>query len=131
MRNVYACPHCNVNLKPGVKIVLVAEYRGRKGMILMSPLPGNYRFICDRALAETMKPGAMVAFSCPVCGADLTAPDNKGFVELRLINAGREPRRVQFSRRYGTRATFVITDEEIVAYGDDSEDFSRKNFFGS
>jgi hypothetical protein len=130
MRNVYACPHCEANLNPSVKIVLVAEYRGRKGLILMSPLPGNYRFVCDRALAETLQDGAMVTFRCPVCGADLVAPGNRDFAELHLVAAGRKPRRVQFSRRHGTHATFVIAGEEVVAYGDDSEDFSRKNFFG-
>jgi hypothetical protein len=131
MRNIYACPHCEVNLNPSVKIVLVAGFRGRKGLILMSPLPGNYRFVCDKTLAETMETGAMVSFYCPVCGADLTAPSNQDFAELHLIGAGRKPRRVQFSRRHGTHATFVIAGEEVAAYGDDSDDFTPTNFFGA
>lgn len=131
MRNVYVCPYCAVNLNPSVKIVLVAEYGGHKGLILLSPLPGNYRFVCDRVLAETMEPGAMVAFHCPVCGADLTAPGNSDFAELHLITAGRKPRRLQFSRRHGTHATFIIAGEEVIAYGDDSEEFTRRNFFGA
>ncbi len=131
MRNVYVCPHCGVNLNPSVKIILVAEHRGRKGLILLSPLPGNYRFVCDRALAETMEVGALVKFLCPVCGADLTAAGRRDFAELHLVTTDRKPRRLQFSRRHGTHATFVIAGEEVVAYGDDSEEFWRKNFFGA
>jgi hypothetical protein len=130
MRNVYTCPRCEVNLNPGVKIVLVAQCHQRKGLILMSPLPGNYRFTCDQALAAIMDKGALVTFYCPVCQADLTVPGNSDFAELHLVGAGRKPRRVQFSRRYGTRATFVIAGDEVIAYGDDSDDFWNKNFFG-
>lgn len=131
MRNIYACPHCEVNLNPGVKIVLLAQYKQRRGLILMSPLPGNYRFTCDKALAEIMERGALVTFHCPVCQADLTVPGNSDFAELHMVGSGRKPRRVQFSRRYGTRATFVIAGDEVIAYGEDSEDFSTRNFFGA
>jgi predicted RNA-binding Zn-ribbon protein involved in translation (DUF1610 family) len=131
MKNVYACPHCGANLNPSVKIVLVASYRARKGLILLSPLPGNYKFTCDQALAESVDVGAKVKFQCPVCAADLTAPGNQDFAELHLTSSSGTPRRVQFSRRYGTHATFVIDDDEVAAYGDDVDEFPRKNFFGA
>ena len=131
MKNVYLCPHCSANLNPSVKIVLVAAHRSRRGLILLSPLPGNYKFICDAALAAAVKVGALVTFHCPVCAADLTAPGRRDFAELHLEVAGREPRRVQFSRRYGTHATFVIAGDEVVAYGDDADEFPPKNFFGA
>jgi hypothetical protein len=130
MKNIYLCPHCGANLNPSVKIVLVAMHRGRRGLILLSPMPGNYKFVCDRSLADSMDVGDLVKFQCPVCSADLTAPRDKEFAELHLAASGRSPRRVQFSRRYGTHATFVISDGEIAAYGDDADEFPQKNFFG-
>jgi len=130
MKNVYACPHCEANLNPSVKVVLVAAYRRRKGLILLSPLPGNYKFVCDPFLAETMEAGSLVKFSCPVCAADLTAPGKRDFAELHLIAPGRAPRRVRFSRKFGTHATFVIDGDEIMAYGDDVDEFAQKNYFG-
>jgi hypothetical protein len=130
MKIVYLCPHCETNLNPSVKIVLVAGYRGRKGLILLSPLPGNYKFVCDQRLARSVEVGSLVSFQCPVCAADLTAPGNRDFAELHMLARGRSPRRVQFSRRYGTHATFVIADGEVAAYGDDVDEFPRKNFFG-
>ena len=54
MKNVYLCPHCHSNLNPSVKIVLVASYRQRKGLILLSPQPGNFKFVCDEHVAEVM-----------------------------------------------------------------------------
>ncbi|HOX25328.1 MAG TPA: hypothetical protein PLL30_12855 [Candidatus Krumholzibacteria bacterium] len=130
MKNLYACPHCRTNLNPNVKIILVASYRQRRGLILLSPRPGNFKFICDRPLAETITPGARVTFSCPVCAEDLTAPGNQEFVELHLAAPGVNLRRLYFSRTYGTHATFVDTGEEILAYGEDSREFDRVNFFG-
>jgi len=130
MKNIYVCPHCQTNLNPNVKIILVASYRQRKGLILLSPRPGNFKFICDRKLAETINPGARVIFSCPVCAADLTAAANKEFVELQLASPDGRRRRLYFSRTYGTHATFVDTGEEIRAYGEDTPEFDRVNFFG-
>ena len=39
--------------------------------------------------------------------------------------------KVEFSRVFGTHATFVIDGDEVQAYGDDAEDFNATNFFGA
>lgn len=131
MKSVYGCPHCETVLNPSVKVLLVARYGKKKGMILLSPQPGNFKFICDKTLQESIKPGATVTFFCPVCGADLTSPGNKKFTELWLLDPNGNRRKVEFSRVYGTHATFVIDGSEVTAYGDDADDFNETNFFGA
>ncbi len=131
MKNVFACPHCETVLNPSVKILLVAQYNRKKGMILLSPQPGNFKYICDKSVEKVLKPGATVTFSCPVCGAELTSAGNKKFAELTLIDAGGTRRKVEFSRVFGTHATFIVDGDSVLSYGDDADDFSPTNFFGA
>lgn len=131
MKNVYLCPHCHANLNPNVKIVLVASYRRRKGLILLSPKPGNFQFVWDDHLAEVVEPGTRINFSCPVCHADLTSPANREFAEIYQDAVDHKPRRLVFSRQYGTHATFVDKGDVVAAYGENVEDYDRINFFGA
>ncbi len=131
MKSVYGCPHCETVLNPSVKVLLVVKYSKKKGMILLSPQPGNFKFICDKTVEGALSPGATVTFFCPVCGADLTSPGNKKFAELAFFDPNGHKRKVEFSRVYGTHATFVIDGDEVQAYGDDAEDFNATNFFGA
>jgi hypothetical protein len=131
MKNLYGCPHCETVLNPSVKILLVARYKKKRGMILLSPQPGNFKFICDRSVEKALKAGVTVTFSCPVCGADLTSQGNKKFSELILLDPSGGRRKVEFSRVFGTHATFILDGEEVQAYGDDAEDFNSTNFFGA
>lgn len=130
MKKQFTCPHCDAVLNPNVKIVLVATYRKRRGIVLLSPQPGNYKFICDESVESRLKPGAKVRFSCPVCAGDLTSPAHDRFAELHMGAAGQEPVKIEFSRIFGTHATFVIDGEEVTTYGEDVETFGNTNFFG-
>lgn len=100
-------------------------------MILLSPQPGNYKFICDSSVSAVVKPGASLTFFCPVCTEDLTSPENKKFVELTLIDPNQHTRKVEFSRIHGTHATFIIDGDVVTPFGDDVEDSNPPNFFGS
>lgn len=131
MKNVFTCPHCTAVLNPSVKILLVIGYRKKKGMILLSPQPGNYKYICDDSVEKNLSHGAKVRFACPVCTEDLTSPGNSQLAELSMVVPGGEPRRVQFSRIYGKNATFVFDGEDVTAFGDDAENMGSINFFGS
>ena len=130
MKSVYGCPHCNTVLNPSVKILLVAKYNKKRGMILLSPQPGNFKFICDTSVENLLKPGATVSFSCPVCGEDLTSPGNKKFAELTLQDPNGHMCKVEFSRTFGTQATYLVDGQKVTAYGDDADDFNTTNFFG-
>ena len=131
MKNIYACPHCKTVLNPSVKILLVARYKKKRGMILISPQPGNFRFICDSALHESLRPGDLVNFSCPVCSSDLTSTHDDQFAELSLLTPGKISRRVEFCREFGKQATFIIDGDDVITFGRDGDESSRKNFFGS
>ena len=131
MKNVFTCPHCQTVLNPSIKILLVISYKKFKGMILLSPQPGNYKFICDKSVETHLKPGAKIKFSCPVCTKDLTSRSNSQMAELMLTSPNREPRRVEFSRVYGKHATFIFDGEEIAHFGDDADDLGLGNFFGA
>ena len=130
MKNVLACPHCRVTLNPSVKVLLVASYRSRKGMILLSPQPGNFKYVCDPTVEQSLEPGDVIDFTCPVCAADLTSQGDDRFAELLLLVKGHEERKVEFSREFGTHATFVIDGDEITCFGDDADDWDEMNFFG-
>ncbi|MEN8008139.1 MAG: hypothetical protein ABFS42_14050 [Candidatus Krumholzibacteriota bacterium] len=131
MKNVFTCPHCQAVLNPSVKILLVISYRKKKGMILLSPQPGNYKFICDKSVERNLTPGSKIRFSCPVCTEDLTSKSNSQLAELRMTAPGRETRRVEFSRIYGKNATFVLDGEDVVSFGEDADDLGLGNFFGA
>ena len=130
MKKLFICPHCEVVLNPSVKILLVVAYRNRKGMILYSPQPGNYKIICDKTIEAQLKPGAKIRLSCPCCSQDLTSKANDKLAELQMAGPGQEPVRVEFSRVFGTHATFIIDGEEVTTYGDDADHFGSTNFFG-
>lgn len=130
MKKLFTCPHCEAVLNPSVKILLVVAYRNHKGMILYSPQPGNYKIICDKTIEAQLKHGSKIRLSCPCCSQDLTSKANEKLVELRMVVPGHEPVRVEFSRVYGTHATFVIDGEDVMTYGDDVDNFGSTNFFG-
>lgn len=131
MKNTFLCPHCGSVLNPSVKILLVARHHDRRGMILLSPQPGNFKYICDQTLEEGLKPGDVVAFSCPVCTSDLTSVADHRFAELQLRAPGHPDRKVEFSRAFGTHATYVIDGRSALAYGEDAGDGDPTNFFGA
>jgi hypothetical protein len=131
MKNVFTCPHCQAVLNPSVKILLVISYKKYKGMILLSPQPGNFKFICDASVEKYLSHGTKVRFACPVCTKDLTSRSNSQMSELRMVHANREPRRVEFSRIFGKQATLVYDGEDVVSFGEDADDLGLGNFFGA
>ncbi len=131
MKSIFGCPHCHNVLNPSVKILLVVSYKGKRGMILLSPQPGNFKFICDKSVTKVVKTGATVTFSCPVCAETLTSNRNNKFAELERIDANGNTRLVEFSRVFGTHATFILDGNDVETFGDKACEFPSTNFFGS
>ncbi len=131
MKKSFTCPHCQGVLNPNVKILLVAAGKKHRGLILLSPQPGNYRILHDASLAKTFAVGAKIALSCPLCSEDLTVKGKPDFAELLIQMPGHAPRRVEFSRVFGTHATFIVDAAEVHAYGENADDFDSPNFFGA
>ncbi|MDX2472786.1 MAG: hypothetical protein QNL91_03690 [Candidatus Krumholzibacteria bacterium] len=131
MKNTFVCPHCQGVLNPNVKILLVADTKKDRGLILLSPQPGNYKYLCDKSLHEALSPSGAVELSCPLCNKSLTAPDNKKMAQLELHVTGHKVRQVRFSRVFGTQATFIIDGDDVTSFGEDADDIGSTNFFGS
>ena len=129
MKRTYFCPHCGGDLNPNVKIILRAEIGGQKGLFLFSPQPGNYRVILPNDV--TLRPGDEVDFFCPACGVNLRSAVNTHLAELgfRLEDGTRG--HLHFSRKYGERATYFVTNEKVRSYGDHAETYGDANFFGA
>jgi len=131
MKKTFVCPHCQGVLNPNVKILLIADTGQAKGLVLLSPQPGNYKYLCDHSLEGALHPGETITLSCPLCHADLTSGSDAQLARLELRVASHEPRRVEFSRIFGTHATFIINGGEVDTYGEDAGDFDALNFFGA
>jgi len=116
MKRTYLCPACEAVLNPNVKIILAACRHDQRGLVLLSPQPGNYQAIVAEDL--DLQPGDLVEFHCPVCGALLTSSSDENLASLRFrFSTGLEGR-VLFSRRYGEHATYFVADDGVRAYGE-------------
>ena len=125
----YRCPHCKAILNPGTKLILRISLGGKVGLVLFSPKVGNYQVILPEDFS--IKKGEKADFHCPVCEADLTSPADPLFGEVLRDNPQVGLDRVNFHKVYGEHATFVITKDEVRAYGDDAPEYQDLNFFGS
>lgn len=130
MKWKYTCPHCKSVLNPNVKIVLAARKGKMRGLVLLSPRLGNYKFMCDDEFAEKVNPGEVITLSCPACGDDLTSQVSKKLAEIELHQPGHQVKSVQFSRVLGEQATFILNGEKVIPYGDDADLYDEVNFFG-
>jgi hypothetical protein len=102
----------------------------KRGLVLLSPRLGNYRFMCDEDFAAKVRPGELVKLSCPACGDDLTSPVSNKLTEIELHQPGHQVKSVQFSRVQGEQATFILNGEQVIPYGDDAGLYDEVNFFG-
>lgn len=129
MKRSYICPSCKATLNPNVKIVLVGQVRGKRSLMLFSPQPGNYSLI----LGDTMdlRAGDLVDFLCPACGQNLRSKTDPALAILGFRVGSENDGHVLFSRRYGEKATYFVTREEMRSYGEDAETYSGVNFFGA
>ncbi len=131
MKKKFVCSHCQGVLNPNVKILLIADTGKAKGLVLISPQPGNYKYLCDDSMEAHLHTGETIAFSCPLCHANLTSAADDSLAVLELHVGSHAPRRVEFSRVFGTHATFIIGEEDVDAYGEDADGYDPMNFFGA
>ncbi|MBN2360645.1 MAG: hypothetical protein JXR83_14410 [Deltaproteobacteria bacterium] len=128
MANDYFCPHCRSSLNPGAHVVMRISHRRQRGLILLSPQVGNYRRVLPEGF--DLESGELVDFSCPVCGGDLTSPVDRKLGEVLLRRGVDEYARVNFSKVFGERATFVVETSGVHPYGAHAARYDDLNFFG-
>ena len=122
----YFCPKCEALLNPNVRVVLIAQYRDKRGLLLMNSQPGNYQVICDRGFCHKVAKGDAVDFSCPVCQASLTSESHQNFAELRVVNNDKDkhkPCLLLFSRISKEHATFLYDGDSVKEFGEEADLF--------
>ena len=114
----YHCPNCDKSLTEGKKVHLNFERteHNHKGHIFLEPEPGNYEFYTDPP--TDFKKGERVVFVCSKCKKDLTSKKNKQFAELKMIVNDFISFEALFSTVYGDKRTYIVTQDEVDAYGD-------------
>lgn len=101
----YCCSECKARLNPDRIIVLVAHHEEQRMLVGFHPDPGNYEIFVPPGTA--VEKGSVWEFSCPVCRANLAAPDHANLCAID-ITEGNETRRVLFSRVAGEQVTIVV-----------------------
>jgi hypothetical protein len=119
----YLCPQCDSLLNPNVRVVLIAHYREKKGIVLMNSQPGNYQVICDKGFCQKVSKGDAVEFLCPVCHGSLTSASHPNFAELKVVNNERDKHErclLLFSRISEEHATFLYDGKSVKAFGEEA-----------
>lgn len=127
MARIYSCPHCDGVLNPGNRIILRGQHKASRGLILMSPKPGDYDAVVPEGFQ--VKPKDVVEFACPLCGHDLTSARDPKFAEV-AFQKGEKKGLVAFSKVYGKHSTYFVSEKKVKSYGKDSE-VEPVNFFGA
>ncbi|MHC5036453.1 MAG: hypothetical protein ACYTHM_03995 [Planctomycetota bacterium] len=125
----YRCPHCKAILNPGTKVIFRVARGKRAALILLSPQVGNYNVILPEDFV--LKEGEKTTFFCPVCREELTSPLNPLFNQVLRDRPEGGYDRVEFHRVFGKHATFVVTEDEVRAFGEDAPRYRNVNFFGA
>lgn len=126
--NAYICPYCRGNLQVENNIIFSVRAHGeQRGLIMVSPELGNYRFRKHPDL--NLNDGDQLETFCPMCHSNLKAINvNKNLAEVIMIDGDGEEFQIYFSEIVGEHVTFKIKDTELESFGDDTEDYI--NFFG-
>ncbi len=124
----FYCPHCQATLNPNIKIILSARKGDAKGIVLLSPRPGEYAAIAAPELG--LETGDRVDFHCPLCGASLTSRLDDNLAELGYRGPDGEQGRIDFSRIYGEHATYIVLHGEVRTFGAHASAYQKINFFG-
>ena len=117
----YHCPHCNQLLNADNTVIFkIEKSTGEKGFIDLNPKVGEYSYKCEPNMV--FKNGEEMEFFCPACKVNLKSEKFPKFVELLLRVSSSVHFEMLFSRVFGDRRTYVITEDMTEKYGDNPED---------
>jgi hypothetical protein len=125
----YFCPKCDSLLNPNVRVVVIAQYREKRGILLMNSQPGNYQVICDKGFCLKVAKGEAVDFFCPVCHASLASEAHPNFAELKIVNTEMDEHKrclLLFSRISEEHATFLYDGKSVKEFGEEAGVFRNE-----
>ena len=125
MENCFICPFCRGHLKVGKHIVFTVRNKHKhKGLLMLHPEIGNYSSIKHPEF--DFSEGEKIDFYCPVCAHPLESDFDRNLVFVVMVDKDKNEHDIYFSRIYGERSTYQVTDEEVTATG---EHASRYTYF--
>lgn len=117
----YHCPKCNQLLNAENTVVFHVEKKtGESGIIELDPKVGEYSYKCEPEMA--FEQGEEIEFFCPACKTNLKSEKFPKFAELKLRVTNTIHFDMLFSRVFGDRKTYVITEDMVEKHGDSPED---------
>jgi len=125
MDNNFICPYCRGHIKVGENIIFTVRNRYKhKGLLLLHPEIGNYSSIKhpDFDFCE----GERIDFYCSICAHPLESDFDRNLVYVVMVDKEHKEHDIYFSRIFGERSTYQVTDEEMTATG---EHASRYTYF--
>ncbi|MBI4646435.1 MAG: hypothetical protein HY738_07535 [Bacteroidia bacterium] len=118
MENNFICPKCNGYLNVADHIVFSTKAKnGSHGLIFLSPKVGDYTV--EKHISYNYSPGEQLFFYCPLCRADLTAPEvNKNLAKVFMIDSNNKKHAILFSMIAGEKCTYKLSEDEVESFGD-------------
>lgn len=117
----YHCSNCNQKLNVMGSVILYIERKnGQTGVLELNPTPGEYDFTTDPIM--NFGENEEVDFYCPACKENLQSGKYPKYASLSLIVNKKIEFEVLFSRFFGDRKTYIMTEDMIEKYGDNPED---------
>jgi hypothetical protein len=117
----YHCPSCSQLLNSDNTVIFkIEKSSGEKGIIELNPKVGKYSYKCEPNMV--FEKGEEMDFFCPACRINLKSERFPNFVKLKLYVSKDVYFDMLFSRVFGDRRTYVITEDMTEKYGDNPED---------
>ena len=117
----YHCPKCSQLLNAENTVIFrIEKISGEKGVLELDPKVGEYTYKCEPEMS--FEKGEEIEFFCPACKTNLKSEKFPKFVQLRLHVTESIHFDMLFSRVFGDRRTYVITEDMTEKYGDNPED---------
>jgi len=128
MSVTYLCQHCRAAINTKSNVVLSAQTKNEKGLILLHEELGNYTSIHSATL--NVKEGDVVDIFCPVCHEKLNVPDKDTLAKFIRMDEDLNETFIIISRKYGEKVTFKIDNEKNVeTYGGKISRFIDPDWF--
>ncbi len=115
MKQNFICPKCKGYLNVGNHIILVAENKGTRGLVLFNPELGNYTTEQNpefKAVEEEK-----YEFFCPLCKEKLAADLHDNLSHIVMIDQDQKEYQILFSKIAGEKSTYKIIGESAEVYG--------------
>ena len=124
----YLCPYCCIQLNVDNHVILIGHgTAGHKGLILLREKLGDYNVKLPTGF--NLDKGEKVHFHCPGCSKSLDYSRKKDFAWLLKHDEEGNEFTVIFSVIFGNHATYKISEERTISYGEKAIQFTNPEWY--